>query len=218
MCKSKIGLRRRLLGFAFRLLYNELAWSYDLVSWLVSGGRWRSWQRAALPYLRGQRVLEIACGTGDLLLDLETAGYLPCGLDLSPHMLRIARRKLRRAGRTPRLCRARAQQLPFPDATFHSVAVTFPAPFIRAPSSLAEIGRVLVPGGRLVVVDGARLLARDPWSRFLGWLFAITGQGQPVPLPPDALSQAELVSHRGEERTAHSAVEILIAEKPSSHL
>jgi ubiquinone/menaquinone biosynthesis C-methylase UbiE len=50
------------LRFAFRLLYYELAFTYDWVSWFVSMGQWRSWQRAALPHLRGQHILEIAHG------------------------------------------------------------------------------------------------------------------------------------------------------------
>ena len=88
---------RRLLKFAFGLLYNQLAWTYDLVSWVVSVGQWRSWQRSALPYLPGRPVLEVAHGTGNLLLDLTSLGLAPIGLDLSPAMSRIASRKLKRA-------------------------------------------------------------------------------------------------------------------------
>src|SRR5258705_7894292 len=90
-------LVRRFMRFAFGLLYNQLAWTYDLVSWTVSAGQWRSWQRAALPYLRGRAVLEIAHGTGNLLLDLISLGFQPVGLDLSPAMGRIASHKLKRA-------------------------------------------------------------------------------------------------------------------------
>ena len=70
----------------FHLLYNQMAWTYDLVSWTVSVGQWRSWQRASLPYLRGRRILEVAHGTGNLLLDLVSLGFQPVGLDLSPTM------------------------------------------------------------------------------------------------------------------------------------
>ena len=55
-----------LLRIGFHLLYNELAWSYDLVSWAVSLGQWRTWGRASLRYLLGPRVLEVAFGTGDI--------------------------------------------------------------------------------------------------------------------------------------------------------
>ena len=62
-------LPRWLLRFGFRLLYNELAWTYDWVSRAVSLGQWRHWQRAVIPRLSGQRALEIAFGTGDLVVD-----------------------------------------------------------------------------------------------------------------------------------------------------
>src|SRR5512144_2064080 len=89
-----------LLRFGFRLLYNELAWTYDFVSWSVSMGQWRAWQRTALPYLYGGRVLEVGHGTGNMLLDLLSLGFTPVGLDLSRGMGRIARRKLRRVSGT----------------------------------------------------------------------------------------------------------------------
>ncbi|MER3543218.1 MAG: hypothetical protein C4311_01115 [Chloroflexota bacterium] len=72
---SPFPRRLSLLRSAFRLLYNELAWTYDWVSQAVSLGQWRSWQRASLARLRGPRVLEVAHGTGDLLLDLAEAGF-----------------------------------------------------------------------------------------------------------------------------------------------
>ena len=105
---------RLLLRLFFRLLYNEFAFSYDLVSWLVSMGQWRSWQRTALPYLKGRRVLEIAHGPGNLLLDLTALGFEPIGLDLSVAMGSIAQRKLNSRGLVIPLLRARVQQLPFP--------------------------------------------------------------------------------------------------------
>ena len=90
-----LALLRLVLRPFFRLLYNEMAWSYDLVSAAVSIGQWRSWQRAALPYLRGRQVLEVAHGTGNLLLDLAALGFEPVGLDTSQAMGSVARRKLR---------------------------------------------------------------------------------------------------------------------------
>ena len=93
----------RLVRFGFRLLYQEMAWTYDLVSWAVSLGEWRAWQRAALPFVSGRHVLEIAHGPGHLLLALSTAGFTVSGLDLSPQMGRQARRRLRTAGHPSRL-------------------------------------------------------------------------------------------------------------------
>src|SRR5439155_13446350 len=106
--------RGRLLRFAFHHFYNTFAWSYDAVSALVSLGHWREWTQAAIPHLRGKQVLEIAFGTGNLQLDMRAAGIEPFGLDLSPSMLRITRRKLRHASHTPRLVHGNAIPLPLP--------------------------------------------------------------------------------------------------------
>jgi len=153
-------LPRWLVRFGFRLLYNELAWTYDRVSRAVSLGQWRQWQRAVIPRLSGQRVLEIAFGTGDLLVDMTAVGYRPYGLDLSPYMVRLARAKLARKGMAAPLCQGRVQALPFANGLFDSVAITFPTDFICQPSALAEIGRVLAPGGRLVA-NGVTLEAEQ---------------------------------------------------------
>ncbi|MGH2522444.1 MAG: class I SAM-dependent methyltransferase, partial [Anaerolineales bacterium] len=138
---------RWLLRLFFRLLYYEMAWTYDWVSWFVSRGQWRGWQRTALPYLRGRRVLEVAHGTGNLLLDMVALGFEPVGFDLSPAMSRITQRKLRAhnlAGRIP-LGRGHVQALPFADGVFPSILSTFPTEFIVDPAAIAEFYRVLQP-------------------------------------------------------------------------
>ncbi len=170
------GLWARLVRFGFRLLYNELAFTYDLVSKLVSLGAWRCWQRAALDHLGDGPILELAQGTGNLQLDLYAAGHQPVGVDLSEAMLRIAARKLRRRGIQPRLMGARVQALPFADACFGTVVATFPTEYIVDPAVLAEIRRVLRADGRLVVVLNGLFTARGPVVSFLEWLYRITGQ------------------------------------------
>jgi ubiquinone/menaquinone biosynthesis C-methylase UbiE len=154
-------VRTRLLKFAFEQLYTNFAWAYDWVSRTFFLGQWRVWQRAILPFIEGKRVLEVGMGTGDLQLDLLRAGYEAFGVDLSPQMLRQAISKSRRLGILFRACRASACALPFPDEWFDSVVSTFPSDYIAQPATLREIGRVLRPGGRLVVVPGGKLKPRD---------------------------------------------------------
>ncbi|MBN1967180.1 MAG: class I SAM-dependent methyltransferase [Anaerolineae bacterium] len=168
-----------LVRFGFRLLYNEMAWTYDLVSWVVSLGAWRSWQRAAIRYLNvppGTCVLELAHGTGNLQIDMLTAGLTAVGLDLSPYMGRIARRKLARLGIRADLVRGRGEHLPFPAGAFPAVVSTFPTEFIIAAETLREVYRVLQPDGRLVIVGNGRLTGGGIVAAVLEWAYRVTGQ------------------------------------------
>jgi ubiquinone/menaquinone biosynthesis C-methylase UbiE len=170
----------RLLRFAFGLFYNQFAFTYDFVSALVSRGRWRAWTRAAIPRLHGTRVLEVPCGTGNLLLDLRAAGYAPIGVDLSAAMLNLTRGKLRRANAraqhaASRLARARAQALPFADGSFDSIVMTFPPSFVSDPAAFAEMRRVLDERGCLIWVDGARFVQPGVWSRLVNRSIGFVG-------------------------------------------
>ena len=169
-------LPRSILKVAFHLLYYQLAWTYDLVAWLVSFGQWAAWRRTALLFLGEGPVLELACGTGGLMADMSAQGEVPVGFDLSPHMVRLTRRRLMKRGLTPRLVRGEGQTLPFPDASFASVVTTFPTEFIVDPRTLVSIARVLRPGGRLIVVAMGELQGPGPLHRFVEWLYQITGQ------------------------------------------
>jgi ubiquinone/menaquinone biosynthesis C-methylase UbiE len=202
----------RLIRLAFWSLYNPFAWTYDWVSRFVSGGRWHDWQRTALAELRGSEVLELGFGTGNVLLDLRAASYRPIGLDRSPSMARIAQHKLRSQHVNVPLVQGCAQQLPFAAFSFDAVLCTFPAEFIVHPDTLREIARVLRPGGRMVVVILARLLARDPWSRFLEWLYRITGQRAEIPDLTEPMSALGFKYRTVWKRIAHDAVLLAIVE------
>lgn len=164
------------MRFGFRLLYNEMAWTYDAVSWVVSLGQWRDWQRAGLMYLAGRRVLELAHGPGHMLPELEASGFAVVGLDLSEAMGGIARARLRRRGKDVPLVRATARSLPFAAETFDSALATFPTEFIVDMRTLTSLYRALKPGGRLVIVPEARLTGGGPLRGAVEWLYAITGQ------------------------------------------
>lgn len=146
-----------LLRWAFARLYREFAWSYDLVAWAVSRGLWRRWALCSLTYIQG-RVLEIGPGTG--YVQAALAGdpvRSTVGLEASPQMVRLTRRRLARKGAVAILIRGRAQAMPLADASFDSVLATFPAEYILDPRTASEIRRVLIPAGRVVIVDGAQL-------------------------------------------------------------
>lgn len=165
--------------FGFRLLYNELAFTYDLVSWVVSLGTWRCWQRAALKHLNqadAKHILEIAHGTGNIQIDLKALGYCSVGLDLSSQMGKIARQKLVRQGYDSLLVQGRGQCLPFRSGSYDGVVVTFPTPFVFEDETLREVERVLAEKGVLVIVLNGQFLGSNWIQRFFEWLYRITGQ------------------------------------------
>ncbi|MCB9422727.1 MAG: class I SAM-dependent methyltransferase [Ardenticatenaceae bacterium] len=175
-------LWKKLIRFGFRLLYNELAWTYDAVSWLVSLGDWRSWQQAALPFVLGPDVLEIGHGPGHMLLALRQAGFRVVGLDLSPYMGRQAQKRLGGGhalsgveGDVP-LIRGDVLALPVKTAVFDTVLSTFPTDYIIDPTVLLNVNRVLRENGRFIIVPEGHLTGRSLLHRFIEWLYAITGQ------------------------------------------
>lgn len=180
-------LGARLMRIFFRLLYGPFAWTYDVVAWLVSFGAWTSWVRTALRFLNGPQVLELGHGPGHLQIGMAQAGMAPVGVDLSPQMGRVARRRVQRAGVPLRLVRARAQALPFRDGAFGDVVATFPTEYILDPATLREVARVLEPEGAVVVVAAVRFRGEDLLSHFLRWLYQITGQGEPLPREREAV-------------------------------
>jgi ubiquinone/menaquinone biosynthesis C-methylase UbiE len=167
-----------LLRSGFHLLYNQLAWTYDGVSWLVSLGQWRDWQRAGLPFLIGDNVLELAHGPGHMIVELEMAGFRPIGVDLSTSMGHLAKNKLRKSGSNANLVRSRAQALPFPDKSFDSILATFPTEFIVDPETVSEARRTLKSGGNVVIVAEAQLTGGGIIRSIIEWLYFVTGQRQ----------------------------------------
>ena len=170
----------RLWRFLFRLLYNECAFAYDLVSRAVSLGHWRSWQRAALRYLPAAEagcVLELAHGTGDLQLDLLRAGYRSVALDISAPMGKLAQRKLFRAGLRADLIRGDAFRLPCKPNSISAIVCTFPTPFIFSAPVLAEMARALVPSGRVAIVLVGQLAGGGILPALIRRLYRLTGQG-----------------------------------------
>jgi ubiquinone/menaquinone biosynthesis C-methylase UbiE len=184
----------RFIRFAFDQFYTNFAWTYDAVASAVSFGEWQLWGRQAIPFLpRAGRILEIAHGPGHVHLALREQGYNVVGIDLSRQMGQMAFMRVRNAqGMSPALVRASAMQLPFTDGTCVAVISTFPAGFIFSKQTLAEIRRVLVPRGRLVIVPAAELQGRNLLTSLVKFAYEVTGQGQP---PSNAEMSAFFANH-----------------------
>lgn len=173
----------RTLGAAlrlfFRLLYHEFAWAYDLVAWVVSGGRWKRWVNSCLPYLEGPMVLELGHGPGHLLLALAEKGITVIGVDASPQMSRQAERRIRKMlqpGGFARLVQAKAPGLPFAAQSFDQIVATFPTEYIFDDSALREVKRLLKVGGWFVVLPLAWITGRRWVDRIAAGVFRVTGQ------------------------------------------
>ncbi len=131
-------------------------------------------QGASLPVLveyadpqPGERALDVATGTGNTAFALAAKGVDVIGLDVSEGMLAQARAK----GSPARFIQGEAENLPFGDATFDLVTARHaPHHFWDVPRFLAEVRRVLRPGGRFVMADGVSPTAEasawfDRWQR-----------------------------------------------------
>ena len=131
-------------------MFDRIAPRYDLLNRLLTFRMDVAWRRTAVNSLRlaaGARVLDLACGTGDLCRTLESAGFMPIGTDFSEGMLAAARTN------AP-LVRADAMRLPFADGSLDGVTCGFALRnFVDLPLVLSECARVLRTHGRLALVD-----------------------------------------------------------------
>jgi demethylmenaquinone methyltransferase/2-methoxy-6-polyprenyl-1,4-benzoquinol methylase len=135
---------------AVEAMFDRIAPRYDLLNRLLSFRMDVAWRRAAvhsLELVSGSRVLDLACGTGDLCRTVRADGYRPVGVDFSAGMLAAARVD------AP-LVRADAARLPFADGAFDGVTCGFALRnFVDLAAVLAECARTLRPRGRLALVD-----------------------------------------------------------------
>ena len=156
-------------GWAAELLYHSFAWLYDLVAWLVSFGNWAQWRRDALDYLQPGSILEVGFGTGELLIAMAEMGLDVVGLEFSPQMQRVTRRKLRLRNLSIPCVRGRSEALPLPDDSFDNLVVTFPSNYIDRTETLMAFFRVLQGQGRLIVA-GLTVRFTSRWKNVLtGW-------------------------------------------------
>ncbi len=143
-----------------RGVFDSVAGKYDLMNDLMSGGRHRAWKAytVMVANLReGQRVLDIAGGTGDLALAFSkkvgTTGQV-VHTDINEAMLRTGRDRLLDAGVILPTVVCDAEKLPFPDGHFDVVSVAFGLRnMTHKDAALREMARVLKPGGKLLVLE-----------------------------------------------------------------
>jgi demethylmenaquinone methyltransferase/2-methoxy-6-polyprenyl-1,4-benzoquinol methylase len=143
-----------------RRLFATIADRYDLITVLLSFGLDRGWKRrltALAGPLAGRRALDLACGTGDIAFGLSAHGASVVGLDITFRMVEIAAHKgPDSASRIPHpaFLVGDMMSLPFADASFDVVSTGYGLRNVpELKGAIAEIGRVLRPGGVLVSLD-----------------------------------------------------------------
>jgi demethylmenaquinone methyltransferase/2-methoxy-6-polyprenyl-1,4-benzoquinol methylase len=140
-----------------RTLFAPLGPTYDRYAALLSFGqdpRWRHFLVSRIDVGPRQTVLDVATGTGAVARDLiAEKGCTVVGLDQSPEMLAEARRRL---PDDVKLIEGRAEQLPFPDATFDALTFTYLLRYVDDPAAtLQELTRVVRPGGTIAGLEFA---------------------------------------------------------------
>jgi demethylmenaquinone methyltransferase/2-methoxy-6-polyprenyl-1,4-benzoquinol methylase len=133
-------------------MFDRIAPVYDVMNRVMTAGLDLRWRRltAEAVVRRGDRVLDACCGTGDLAVADLRAGGDVTGLDFSPRMLERARRK----SEAVKWVEGDMLALPFEDGSFEAATVGFGVRnVVDLEHGLAELARVLVPGGRVGILE-----------------------------------------------------------------
>jgi len=135
----------------FNAFYTRFAALYD---WMVKYlPIWKNWLKRTLPHIHGPRVLEVSFGTGYLLT--QYAGHIQAfGIDYNAAMAQTAKVNLQRRGLNADLQQADVSHLPYADNSFDTLVNTMAfSGYPDGVAALTEMGRVLKPGGKLVMID-----------------------------------------------------------------
>lgn len=160
-------------------------------------------------------VLEVAVGSGRNL-PFYPEGVRLTGVDLSPAMLQVARDRARRLGLAVELREADAQALPFPDASFDTVVCTLSLCTIPDDRrAVAEMYRVLRPGGRLVLLDHVRSTNRLLVA--VQWLVSRLSRRDHLLRRPLEHVHAQGFAVERRQRSKAGVIERVTARKPTQH-
>ena len=159
-----------------RALFEPLGPTYDRYANLLSFGQDPRWRRFMVSRVPGhaRHVLDGATGTAAVAIDLARAapGRTVVGIDQSPEMLAVGRRRVRDAGLDSQveLHEGRAEALPFDDETFDAVTFTYLLRYVDDPAAtLRELTRVVRPGGTVAMLEFAvpRAAWRPLWEVYV---------------------------------------------------
>lgn len=167
-------------------IFDGIANDYDKMNNLISLGmhdRWRKKANSKLDLVEGAQVLDVCCGTGDWSLSLaEMVGATGkvTGLDFSREMLKIAQQKIKaEQHKNITLIKGDAQQLPFPDDSFDACVIGFGLRNVPdAGLTLAEMRRVVKPGGKVIVLETSqpqKIVIRFGWKLYLEKIIPLMG-------------------------------------------
>ena len=199
-------------------VFDRVAGRYDLMNDLMSLGLHRAWKAFAIAIARpraGERILDVAAGSGDLARALARR-VAPGGevwlVDINLQMLARGRDRMLDAGVLSSAVQCDAERLPFPDAYFDCVTVGFGLRnMTRKDAALAEMARCLKPGGRLVVLEFSKVWkplekAYDlysfkvlPWlgERVAGDAAAYRYLAESIRMHPDQAALAQMMESAG---------------------
>ncbi len=152
-------------------MFDDVSGRYDLLNRVMTLGQDSAWREAMWSRVpsSAQRVLDLCTGSGVSLAGLRRAGRTVLGMDVSLAMLQVAATTSDSGGWSPRLACADGFHLPLRAGSLDAVTVAFGIRNLRPrPAALAEIARVLVPGGRLIVLEAAAP-APGPLAPFTRW-------------------------------------------------
>jgi demethylmenaquinone methyltransferase / 2-methoxy-6-polyprenyl-1,4-benzoquinol methylase len=161
---------------AARALFAPLGETYDRYARLLSFGqdpRWRSFLVERIEAAPADTVLDVACGTAAVSLELvRRYGCRVVGIDQSAEMIGAGRARIEAAGCADRieLQEGRAEALPFDDASFDALTFTYLLRYVDDPGqTMKELARVVRPGGRVAMLDFfvPERLARPAWELYV---------------------------------------------------